>query len=300
MFILHIDSGEEMRGGQWQALYLLRGLARAGHRVRLLAPHDSPLRKAALADSLDTGPLRITALPGSIGGVDLIHAHDARAHTLAVALAKPVVVSRRVAFPVRRGIASRWKYARAAHYIAVSHYVKQTLIDASLPPDRISVVYDGVPLGPVPSPLENRTLVVALDSTDPGKGKAIVQQASTLAHIAVHFSKNLIQDLPRAAAFVYITELEGLGSAALLAMAAGAPVVASRVGGLPEIVEDGVTGLLTSNHPADVAAAIRRLSADRQQAARLAAAARARVEKEFTRERMVVETVRIYERILSC
>src|SRR5271155_1182404 len=33
VFILHIDSGVEMRGGQWQALYLMRGLAAAGHQV---------------------------------------------------------------------------------------------------------------------------------------------------------------------------------------------------------------------------------------------------------------------------
>ena len=45
--------------------------------------------------------------------------------------------------------------------------------------------------------------------------------------------------------FVYITESEGLGSAVLLAMAAGTPVIASRVGGLPEAIEDGVNGLLT-------------------------------------------------------
>ena len=43
MVILHIDSGAEMRGGQWQAFYLLRGLAKAGHGVRLLAPDGSPI-----------------------------------------------------------------------------------------------------------------------------------------------------------------------------------------------------------------------------------------------------------------
>ena len=141
--------------------------------------------------------------------------------------------------------------------------------------------------------------MVALDSDDPQKSKNIVEQAAALANVPVRFSKNLAQDLPHAAVFVYITELEGLGSAALLAMAAGAAVLASRVGGLPEIVEDGVTGLLTSNEPRTVANGIERLLGDPELAAQLSAAARARVEKQFTIERMVSQTVQVYERMLS-
>jgi glycosyltransferase involved in cell wall biosynthesis len=298
LFILHIDSGIEMRGGQWQALYLMRGLAAAGHRVRLLAPDGSPLWQAAQADHIDVRPLGIAALPGALAGVDLIHAHDARAHTLAVMATKPAVVSRRVAFAVRRGAASRWKYRRAAHYIAVSRYVQQTLIDAGIGPEKITVVYDGVPVETARPSSQGRSWVVALDSDDPGKCKKIVEQAAALARAPVYFSKNLTRDLPRAALFVYITELEGLGSAALLAMAAGATVLASRVGGLPEIVADGVTGLLTSNEPVAVAEGIQRLLAEPALAARLAACARTRVEQEFSVERMVNDTVRVYERIL--
>jgi Glycosyl transferases group 1/Glycosyltransferase Family 4 len=299
VFILHIDSGVAMRGGQWQAFYLMHGLRAAGHQVRLLAPVGSPLMERALADGIDARPLGIAALAGATSGVHLIHAHDARAHTLALLGGKPVVVSRRVAFPVRRGVGSRWKYGRAAHYIAVSQCVKQILIDAGIVPERITVVYDGVPVGPPPPKGEGRSGVLALDSDDPGKGKKIVEQASTIAHAAVHFSKNLTEDLLRASLFVYITELEGLGSAALLAMAAGAPVLASRVGGLPEIVEDGVTGLLTSNDPPAVAKCIQRLLGDPELAARLSAAARSRVEKLFTIQRMLNQTVHVYERMLS-
>ena len=82
-------------------------------------------------------------------------------------------------------------------------------------------------------------------------------------------------------------------------MAAGAPVLASCVGGLPEIVDDGATGLLTSNEPPAIAKQIQRLLADRPLALRLAARARSRVEKEFSLERMVNETLRAYERILA-
>jgi len=288
-----------MRGGQWQALYLILGLAQEGYPVRLLAPANSPLLHAALAQQLDARPLHIATLPKSLAGAEIIHAHDARAHTLAVLTAKPVVVSRRVGFSVKRNAASRWKYRRAAHFIAVSKFVEQKLVEGGVDPRKIAVVYDGVPLNISNPGFGYRSRVVALDSNDPGKGKHIVQQAADIAGIPVDFSSNLIGDLKTAAVFIYITDLEGLGSAALLAMAAGVPVLASRVGGLPEIVEDGVTGLLTSNDPDEVAKGIRRLLTDRALASDLAARARMRVEKEFSIERMVKETLQVYERILG-
>jgi hypothetical protein len=295
---LHIDTGVEMRGGQWQALYLLRGLAEYGHGVRLLAPAGSPLLQAAAAQQLDARPLRLSGLFAATRGMDLIHAHDARGHTLAVLTGKPAIVSRRVGFPVKRNLASRWKYGRAAHFIAVSQYVLHALVEAGVDASRITVVYDGVPIHALTN-AEQRTRVVALDSDDPAKGKKIVERAAELAGIAIHFSTNLLRDFPEAALFVYITDLEGLGSAVLLAMANGAPVLASAVGGLPEIVEDGVNGLLTSNEPEAVAQAMRRLVGDGMLASRLAARGRVRVEKEFSVERMANETLRVYERILS-
>lgn len=289
-----------MRGGQWQALYLLRALADRGHNVRLVAPRGSPLLRAAIQQKLDARPLGMGALFGAARHVDLIHAHDARAHSLAILTGKPAVVSRRVAFPVQRNWASRWKYCRAAHFIAVSRYVQRTLMEAGIDPMKITVVYDGVPVPEAPPvPSSPRTSVLALDSDDPLKGKNTIQEAANLAGISVLFSKNLPADLPGAALFVYITDLEGLGSAALLAMANSVPVLASRVGGLPEIVEDGITGLLTSNEAREIGAAMKRLMEDRPFASALAARARDRVESEFSIERMVDGTVRVYERVLS-
>ena len=298
MNILHIDTGREMRGGQWQALYLAAGLAAQGYRARLLAPAGSPLLQAAQAQRLDAKPLHAPFLLAGAGDAELVHAHDARAHTLALLSRKPVVVSRRVAFPIRRTLASRLKYKHAAHYIAVSNFVKQVLAAGGVEPEKLSVVYDGVPVGQAPIRSEHRITALALDSDDPGKGKRIVEEAAALAGIPICFSKNLVRDLPDAAVFVYITDLEGFGSAVLLAMAAGTPVLASSVGGLPEVIEDGDCGLLTGNEPHAVAAGLRRLLDDRTFARALATRARARVERCFPVERMVRETIRVYERIL--
>ena len=80
---------------------------------------------------------------------------------------------------------------------------------------------------------------------------------------------------------VAVSEL--LGLAAIEAMASGTPVVASRVGGLPEVVEDGVTGFLVE--PGDVAGLRERLAAvlaDTDLAARLGRSGRERVLERFT------------------
>jgi glycosyltransferase involved in cell wall biosynthesis len=104
--------------------------------------------------------------------------------------------------------------------------------------------------------------------------------------------------LAGAAIVVYVTDSEGLGSGALLAMSAGIPVVASNVGGLREVIEDGVSGFLVNNE-AEIDAAVGRLRADGELARRIGAAARHRVMERFTVERMVEGTAEVYRRVLG-
>ena len=96
--------------------------------------------------------------------------------------------------------------------------------------------------------------------------------------------------------FVMSSITEGLGSAVLEAMACGRPIVATSAGGIPEVVEEGVSGLLVPPHdePA-MATAIVRLLRDPAFAADLAAGGRARVEAAFSVERMVERTLRVYQ-----
>lgn len=296
MKVLHLDSGRSMRGGQWQALYLHEGLLRDGFDSLLLAPRGSPLALETARRGLPCAPLRLWRARAS---VDLVHAHDARSHTLAALLAKaPVIVARRVAFPVGAGALSRWKYAAASHYIAVSRCVRERLEGAGIRADRISVVHDGVPLLE-PSPLQPGRIVAAW-SDDPGKGGALLRAAASLAGVEIQFSRNLARDLPGAALFLYATDQEGLGSAALLAMSAAVAVVASRVGGLPEVVEDGRTGLLAGNTPESFASAIAALLGEPCRAAEMGALGRRAVAERFNVLNMVRQTAATYERILSC
>jgi glycosyltransferase involved in cell wall biosynthesis len=117
--------------------------------------------------------------------------------------------------------------------------------------------------------------------------------------VELKLSTALERDLPSAAVFVYITHREGLGSAVLLAMSAGVPVVASRTGGLPEIVCHGETGLLVENRAEAIAAAIRTLLDDPARALRMGAAARRAVVERFTVEAMVRRTMEVYRQVLS-
>jgi hypothetical protein len=298
MHILHLDAGREMRGGQWQALRLMEGLRREGVECTLLSPRGSPLGERARGLGLDVGPLGIWAVGRTARRADLVHAHDARAHTLAAVLGSaPLVVSRRVAFPIRSG----WKYRHASHYAAVSQFVKGVMMEGGVPEEKISVIYDGVPIGELAAggetPLET---IVAPASGDPRKGTALALEATRRAGVDLLLSRDLEFDLAEAGLFLYLTHAEGLGSAILMAMAAGVPVIASNVGGIPEIVRHRENGWLAENQPEPIAAAIRELLADRALARRLAVRGRETVAEKFSVDEMIHNTMQLYRRVLAC
>ena len=96
--------------------------------------------------------------------------------------------------------------------------------------------------------------------------------------------------------FVLSSETEGLGTSLLDAMAAGKPCVGTRVGGIPEVIDDGVTGVLVAPHdPPALAAALVKLLKDPTLRERMGEAALVRVAEQFSVERMVDRTVKAYE-----
>ncbi len=104
--------------------------------------------------------------------------------------------------------------------------------------------------------------------------------------------------LERSLAVVVPSRGEGFGMVALEASERGRPVIASAVGGLPEIVEDGVTGLVVPpDDPAALAAAILALARGPHRAAAMGAAARARALAAFPLARVVGETASLYEEL---
>jgi glycosyltransferase involved in cell wall biosynthesis len=98
--------------------------------------------------------------------------------------------------------------------------------------------------------------------------------------------------------FVMSSVTEGLGTSLLDAMACRRPIVATRTGGIPEIVDDGVNGLLAApRDAASLAAAIVRALNDETLRQRMGEAGFARVRERFTVEKMVEQTSAVYARV---
>jgi glycosyltransferase involved in cell wall biosynthesis len=99
--------------------------------------------------------------------------------------------------------------------------------------------------------------------------------------------------------YIMPSRAEGLGSSALIAMAHGVPVVAARVGGLPEIVEPGRTGwLVEPRSPRALAEAVRCAASDRRRLRDFGIRGRERAQ-EFSSDKMVGRTEAFYSRLLA-
>ncbi len=118
------------------------------------------------------------------------------------------------------------------------------------------------------------------------------------------FQKNVVPYYALAAIFALPSHSEGSPNVILEAMAAGLPIAATSVGGVPEILEDGVTGLLVpARNPRALAEALRRLLLSEDLRGQLAAAAQRQAEtahtlRAYKREltSFYVETLRMTER----
>jgi glycosyltransferase involved in cell wall biosynthesis len=114
------------------------------------------------------------------------------------------------------------------------------------------------------------------------------------------FRKDLPAILPCLDLLVHPALMEGLGIALLQAASAGLPIVAVEAGGMPEAVEDGVTGRLVPAGSVDALAdALRQLLADESLRRRMGASGREKMRREFSLERMVEGNLRVYRGLIE-
>ena len=347
--IVHVDSGRSWRGGQRQVFLLATGLRDLGYRTLVVAPTGSPLIKRAERAGLPTYRLtlrgewdirsarELRAVAGE-WKADIVHAHDARAHSIArlALLGKRktrLVVTRRVAFTPKQ---IRLKYRHGIDaFIAISNAVKAVMVKAGVPAERIEVVYSGLPTPVVkrprnwrrergwppttvvcgvvgamtqekgldliggiarrlPGEVFRRTRLVLLG----GKGKG-----GTSVSGVEGFDAGFVEEIHDAMAGLDVlwhpAKSEGLGTSVIDAMALGIPPIAFAVGGLPEVIEDGKSGLLIP--PGDVQAFMRGaadLITNDALRARLGEGARLRA-REFSLERMIERTAEVYHRVTA-
>jgi glycosyltransferase involved in cell wall biosynthesis len=113
--------------------------------------------------------------------------------------------------------------------------------------------------------------------------------------------KDIAELMQAADAFVMSSLFEGLPLVLIEAHAAGLPIVATRVGGNPEVVRDGITGYLCEpDNSRALAQAMRRLRAqDEETRNRMGTAAREHVQRQFSLSSIVPQWERLYSELLQ-
>src|SRR6266403_948538 len=166
MRILYVDLEREWRGGQSQALLTLAGLRQRGHEVELLTARDSPLANRASESGIIVHQVSRIGLRGwaarAMRGLiarqrfELVHLNEphaltaawlARAHRQA-----PLLLSRRIGFPLQKNAVSQARYRAVERFVANSKDVAQSLIDSDIAAERISIVNEGVEIFPLRTP----------------------------------------------------------------------------------------------------------------------------------------------------
>jgi len=147
-----------------------------------------------------------------------------------------------------------------------------------------------------------RPVVLACIGVSPDAELTLLARALPERHRAVFvpFTERPLAFYHLARVATLPSQIEGLSQALLEAMGLGLPVVASDVGGNPELVSDGRTGLLAPpEDPAAWAERLNRLLADEELARRLGQAGRAMVRHAFPLERTAQRTEAVYQEAVA-
>jgi glycosyltransferase involved in cell wall biosynthesis len=305
-------------------------LRRAGVDVTVVSPHDFRHYGIAyghgIVQNLRAKPWLVPLLPAFVSGyaraarraardVDLVHAHWIPSGAAALAAGKPYVLqvwgtdvelARRVprlARPVVRSAqlvvaassfladAAQELGAREVRVIPNGVDIPQHVAEPDEPPH---VVYVG-------RLSEEKGILEFVEATE-GIRRTIVGDGPLRGRVpgAIGFVPpgDVGAYYERAAVVCVPSRREGYGIAAREAMAHGRPVVATRVGGLVDAIEDGVTGVLVpARDPPALRAALERLIDDRDLRTRLGAAAARRARTVFSSEAEVEALVAAYRAV---
>jgi len=361
MRILYADLEREWRGGQSQALLTLQGIARAKHQVELVTAERSPLAQRAAqmgirvhasprfglrawaAQSLARLSARSAEEPFALAHLNEPHALTA-AWLAGVHRRMPLLLSRRIGFPLQENWVSQARFRAVERFVANSEDVAISLVKSGIARERISIVNEGVRIPELPS-VEVRArarkrwgigdgefLFGCVSVFVPEKGhrhiiealsvvrrkypqarlilagdgacreeleiltKRLGQQDSVLFPGFVNDVEEVYAALD---AFVFPSEFEGLGTALQAAMAMALPSISTARGALAEVVDDQRTALVVEPNAQEFAQAMLLLMDSPELRGRLGVAGRKEVIERFSAERMVANTIQVYEDVLS-
>jgi glycosyltransferase involved in cell wall biosynthesis len=264
---------------------------------------------------------------------DIVHAHSGRAQNLAfretLGSNARRVVTRHVAFQPLHPWTHRLKYKWTCHgIIAVSDAVRRALIESGVPDAKIEVIHTGIEVPNIVSRERSSTNFVIghMGAFTAEKGQDVAIAAASLLQASIPRARFVLagegpllasvrKNAPASVTFpgfvsersaffaaldlfIMPSRAEAWGLAALEAMAHGVPVIASDVGGLPEIIQNENGGWLVP--PGDAAALARAITTAAADPERLRAQGQRARERalSFSLDRMVGQTEALYRRLL--
>lgn len=359
---MHVSTPKSWRGGEQQLAYLYEELNTLGIAQHILCargskmeayckqnnyPHTTQHKRSAVSSLFAKAVKQVCRQTGA----NIIHTHDSHAHTFAVMSASlygnkvPIVVSRRVDFPVSSSPLSRLKYNHKSvkRIICVSDCIKEITAPSIRNSEVLTTVHSGIDVnkfghqntGKLRSEYgiaEDVLLIGNIAALAPHKDyhtfvETVVRlnasginakyliigegdERSAIEHqldetgltdrvVMTGFRKDIPEILPELDVFLITSETEGLGTSILDAMACRVPVVATRAGGIPEVVIHEQTGLLAKVKDADgLAQQVQRILDDETLRNQLVAGASEHL-KNFSRQATARKTLEVYREILS-
>ena len=281
-----------------------------------------------IVNNLRRSPWRLLLLPAFLvsftaaarraaRSADVVHAHWLPSALPALATRRPVVLQvwgSDIALAGRVRWAARRLLARVRVVVCASEALATEV--RGLGAREVRIVPSGVEIPAATVPSETPPHVLYLGRLSEEKGVRELAQATEGMPLVVVGDGPLRDLLPwtagfvspgevgewldRAAVIVVPSRREGYGMAAREAMAHGRAVVATRVGGLVDAIEDGVTGLLVPPHDPDaLRAALQRALADPELRDRLGAAAREHALAHFSSQAACDRLVAVYDEVTS-
>ena len=223
---------------------------------------------------------------------------------------------------LHRGLGT-WR-RKVQRYVALNDFCRDEFVRGGLPAERIAVKPNFVNAPALPSPVERRGILF-VGRLSPEKGIAtLLSAAATLPPGSLHLAGDgpeaarvaetpgvltlgnlatgAVADAMARAVAVVVPSIwpEAFGLVAVEAFAMATPVIASRIGALTAIVEDGVTGLhAVAGDTVDLAARLRWALEHPAEMARMGAAARARYESLYTPQRNLAQLLDIYDQAIA-
>ena len=318
--------------------------------ARQLTDHGIPVTALGRTPGFDIGLARAIAREFRAWKPDVVHCHHYAPYVYGT-LGSLMSIRAKVIYTEHGRLSDApwsWKRKLANNlfgrlpgcFFAVSHDLRNYMIEGGMPAHRMEVIYNGIPPGDPPGAAERQDArarlglpesayvagtvarldpvkdlpslleaFCALRASRPDASLVIVGDGDERASLetdakrrgianAVHFTgqRDDARDLlPAFDVYVNCSITEGVSVTILEAMAASRPVVVTRVGGTPEVVEHDVTGwLVPARVPTELGSALCHLAENDALASRLARAARAHVESQFATQTMLSRYLSIY------